>query len=243
MNKTVVYSAVWFGIGAGLGAIAAILILQKRVEKHYAEIANEEIKSVQDTYKLLRKQPPYDDPKTAVHAYSKRLDELAYLANGGEPIDDEDDLPDPEITQIVVAVDRNIWDTEDNPEVMTEEEMEDGALFGTRSPDHPYVISFAEFQEDETHYDKISIEYFEADNTLADDRDQIIPDVDEMIGRRNLSRFGQGSEDPNIVYIRNERIHVDFEVAYNPRGYAEIILGVETEPKHKRQIQRMREDD
>ena len=241
MNKTVIYSAVWFVVGASIGSVTSILIARSRIKKYYSDISNEEIKSVQDTYKLLRKEPPYDDPKTAVHEYSRRLDELAYLANGGEPIDDEDDIP--EETPAPVLVEHSIWDAEDNPEVMTEAEMEDGALFGTRSPDHPYVISFAEFQEDEEHYDKISIEYFEFDNTLADDREQIIPEVDETVGRRNLSRFGQGSEDPNIVYVRNERLHVDFEIARNDKGYAEIVLGVDPEPRQKKRVPKMREDD
>jgi hypothetical protein len=253
MNKTVVYSTIWFIVGAGIGSVASILILQKKVERHYQNIANEEINSVVDTYKLLRKQPPYDDPRTAVQAYAERMDELQYLNDGGEEPDEETKEAEGDLAELIVAhahshkdprpVLSNIWDTEGVPEVMTEAEMEDGALFGTRSPDHPYVISFKEFMEDEEHYDKISIEWFEFDNTLADDREQIIPDVDEMVGRRNLSRFGQGSEDPNIVYVRNEHLHIDFEIAYNDKGYAEVVLDIDPEPRQKRRVPKMREDE
>jgi len=238
--------AVAFLVGVGVGGVAAILIWQKKIDKHYQEIANIEIDSVKDTYKLLRKEPPYDDPKTAVAAYLERLDELEYLTEGGEPLPEEpeDDEPKPYISKVKVTH-NNVFDEsllEDNPEVMTEAEMEDGALFGERHPDFPYVISFQEFMDEREEFEKISIEYYEGDNTLADDRDQIIVDVDGTVGVRNLSRFGQGSQDPTIVYVRNESLGADFEIAHNDKGYAEVVLGL-NEPKPKRRVPKMREDD
>jgi len=245
MKKDLLAATGIFLVGVGIGAIAGILIFQKRIDKHYQAIADEEIESVRDTYKLLRKQPPYDDPKTAVKAYLERVDELQYLSEGGEPLDEGDYIEDEETPPLIIkSQPEGFWrDTEGNPDVITEEEMEDGALFGERSADAPYVISFQEFMDEREEFEKISIEYYEADNTLADDRELIITDVEGTIGRANLSRFGQGSQDPAIVYIRNESLGADFEVAHNHKGYAEIVLGVNDDPKPKKRIPKMREED
>lgn len=94
-----------------------------------------------------------------------------------------------------------------------------------RTDEAPYVISKDEFMENETEFPQTSITYFAGDDTLVDEEDQPMPEVEATVGQDNLARFGQGSGDTNIVYIRNPRTKIEFEVAYSEGKYAEEVLG------------------
>lgn len=78
----------------------------------------------------------------------------------------------------------------------------------------PFVISRATYAWDEEgeHYDKITLTYFPNDRVLLDDEEDPIEDVAATVGWRSLSQFGGESEDPDVVFIRNRRMEVDFEV-------------------------------
>lgn len=94
-----------------------------------------------------------------------------------------------------------------------------------RDPESPYVVSKNEFMENEPNYIQHSIVYYAGDDTLVDERDQPIEEIEGTVGTENLSRFGHGSGDTNIVYIRNDRVEADFEVAYSGGNYSEEVLG------------------
>jgi hypothetical protein len=92
-----------------------------------------------------------------------------------------------------------------------------------RTPDKPYVIEHDEFYESDRQ--TITLTWFEGDEVLADEKDEHIPNPDHVIGDENLQRFGYGSRDPHIVYVRNEAMDVDFEVVKNEGKYTEQVLG------------------
>lgn len=104
----------------------------------------------------------------------------------------------------------------------------------------PYVISSEEYSHDEPEFDKITISYYEEDDTLCDDRERPIDDIEGLIGDA-LSHFGEKSNDRNIVYVRNHRISSDFEVLRETGEYAVRVLGLEKEPKPR--LKKMRDDD
>jgi hypothetical protein len=60
---------------------------------------------------------------------------------------------------------------------------------------------------------------------LTDEVDTIVPDVDATVGVENMLRFGHGSGDPNVVYIRNPKLEADFEVTRSAGKYAKEVLG------------------
>jgi hypothetical protein len=94
-----------------------------------------------------------------------------------------------------------------------------------RTEDAPYVISQEEFFENEGDHVQTSITYYAGDDTLVDEADKPINDVGYTVGVENLSKFGHGSGDKNVVYIRNPITDIDFEVAYSAGKYAEEVLG------------------
>jgi hypothetical protein len=48
---------------------------------------------------------------------------------------------------------------------------------------------------------------------------------DNLVGDKNLDRFGHGSNDAFIVYIRNDQLEIVYEVVLSPNSYAEEVHG------------------
>ena len=111
----------------------------------------------------------------------------------------------------------------------------------------PYVISRLEFEDNLADYDQISLTYYDGDDTLCDDDDKRVPDIDRVIGQRNLEYFGHASDDERVVYIRNERFGTDYEVFKNDGEYTVTVLGLSDEdlgrePRKKKPL-KMRDDE
>ena len=81
----------------------------------------------------------------------------------------------------------------------------------------PYVISPYDFGELDD-YRKIDLTYY-ADGILEDDDDEIITDIDDLIGEGSLNTFGEYEDD--AVFVRNERLQTDFEILKDYRTYEE----------------------
>lgn len=82
----------------------------------------------------------------------------------------------------------------------------------------PYVISPEEFGSND--YDEIGFTYY-ADHILTDDGDEILEDVEGSIGFDSLNHFGEYDDD--VVYVRNDRLKVDYEIVKDLRTYSEVL--------------------
>lgn len=125
--------------------------------------------------------------------------------------------------------------------VIPPKESDEGVI-DREDPKHPHVITYEEFAEDNPEYEKITLSYFEEDDVLADD-DGMIDNTEYIVGSVALRRFGVGSHDPNIVYVRNPAISADFEIVKSNKSYVETILGVPPEPRDKRPRKMRASDD
>lgn len=81
--------------------------------------------------------------------------------------------------------------------------------------DKPYVISPDAFGEFE-NYERIGLIYY-SDNVLTDEDDEIVDDIENIVGFEALSHFGEYEEDS--VYVRNDRIKCDFEILKDNKEY------------------------
>lgn len=214
-KRALIVGSIFGGLVAAAAVYGAYRYGVKETTAKYEEILKQEIAEAKAFYKLANKQGEFATPEQAVASLHP--------------------LPETELEEAVVALNKyqgrsdeeersvNIF-TERTPEddnFDLEEEMEN------RSPNSPYVISSDEFMEAEEGYDQITITYYAGDDTLADDKEQEIPNVDLIIGEGNLERFGHGSGDTRIVYIRNDRMQTDFEVLKSDGKYAHEVLGFE----------------
>lgn len=99
-----------------------------------------------------------------------------------------------------------------------------------RNPNHPYVITEAEFRLERPEYEKDSLTYYAGDDTLAEENGTYIPDKNGTAGNQNLLEcFGMGSGDERLLYIRNDRVMTDFEITLNDGKYNKEVLGLDDE--------------
>lgn len=166
-------------------------------------------------------KPPQIEEGESMADYERRLMEAAHervqsvideVESEAEGIREED------------TVVSNIFDTNAVDAIRVSDEAR-------RQPGRPYIISVTEFTDNDLGYSQNAISYYAGDHVLADERDQPIPNLDGVVGERNL-RFGDGSGDANVVFVRNDAMQVDFEICQSLGTYAEEVLGVA--PKENR---------
>jgi hypothetical protein len=99
-----------------------------------------------------------------------------------------------------------------------------------RNPKLPYVIHQNEFEQEIPGYPKVEYHYYALDETLIDEDGSRISNVANTVGAEALQRFGHGSDDPNIVYVRNNRLQLHISVSRIPdRSYEEDVEGLSNE--------------
>jgi hypothetical protein len=214
-----------FGAVCGaIGGTAAYLVGSRFLKAKYEKIAEEEIAQAKEYYKVLHKNGELSTPEGAArsralvqeaHTLKADADKAQAEYEGVELVEAE--LPE-EDTEEKVNV---FMQSHTDPNFNLEEEMQN------RSPDHPYVISQEEFLQAEPEFHQSSITYYAGDGALADEKDKEIPLIDPIVGEENLERFGHGSGDSRVVYIRNEKLETDFEVLMSDGKYAHEVLGLE----------------
>ena len=89
----------------------------------------------------------------------------------------------------------------------------------TAMSDVPHVISPDEFGEFED-YDTISLTYY-VDGVLTDEMDEIIEDIDELVGLHSLNHFGEYEDD--AVFVRNDERSCDYEILLDQRNYSDVV--------------------
>lgn len=94
------------------------------------------------------------------------------------------------------------------------------------NPGKPHIISLEEFSEEMEHYDKATIYFYEDDEVLADENEEMIQDVSGTVGDEALTSFGILSNDDEIVYVRNDKLGIDYEVIRLSKSYSESVLGM-----------------
>jgi len=101
-----------------------------------------------------------------------------------------------------------------------------------RTPVAPYVIHFDEFEADEADCAQETLTYYSGDDIVADQTDQPIYNYKSLMGDL---QFGHGSNDMNVVYIRNLAIKMEWEVLLHTGTYSEEVLGLEIEQQYEAQ--------
>jgi hypothetical protein len=219
--------AALFGVGIisfSIGAAAGVFFTKKILRGRYEAIADQEIAEAKQFYSVLHNKP---EPSGLAEKYVVPDDEMGAAVSALRKYNSDN----PEIVTVesvqeeeppVVAV-TNIFV---EGKVADADEPFDLAYEMTRRTEEaPYVISDEEFFQGEKDYTQNSLTYYQEDDVLVDEREQPINDSDEIVGDHNLLRFGHGSKDKNMVYVRNDRIEIDFEIALSNGSYTKEVLG------------------
>jgi hypothetical protein len=103
-----------------------------------------------------------------------------------------------------------------------------GAELSERSPDAPYVIHQDEFNQGQIGFNKVAYTYYAGDDVLVDEDEIPLPHSDLIVGQDNL-KFGHGTDDIDVVFVRNDKLQLDMEICRSPESYEEKFLGLERE--------------
>lgn len=205
MNNKV-FGVIVFATGAVIGSVATWFAIKTK----YEQIAQEEIDSVKEEYNRLIKSR-----KKEIEAVRKVVEANRDSESKEEDEeDDDDDDSNYEQTMIdynnIASTYKN-YDNEENGKE-GDNKVEDEAPY----INGPYVITPDQFG-DEPSYSSQPLDYF-ADGILADGWGVKL-DIEETIGEDALKHFGDYEDD--VVYVRNERTEIDYEVTKDPRRYDE----------------------
>lgn len=178
-----------------LGAAIGSILTWKGVEAYYAQLAQEEINSVKEKFATRVPEDISSEPDPNETSKPEEKHEVSKYAK----ILSEEGYVDYSTKSVTVE---ELTDT--SPE---------------REDARPYVISPGEFREID-EYDVISLSYY-ADNILADENDVIVEDVEGTVGFESLSHFGEYEDDS--VFVRNDRLKVDYEILKDLRNYSDVL--------------------
>lgn len=131
-----------------------------------------------------------------------------------EVSEDEDVIPPGETEEETRSKLQGLIDHYTSSPEQAEQFLETAVKEVTGQDHSPFVISQGEYSYDEegANYDKETLTYYPRERILVDDDEEVIDDVRGVVGWRSLSRFGDDSGDPDIVFVRNRRLNTDYEV-------------------------------
>jgi hypothetical protein len=147
---------------------------------------------------------------------------------------------------VVEAINRNVFansGTDDGWDL--DEQL---AYRATIDVDEPYPIHRDEFLSNESGYQQTECVYYAGDDIMTDDTNTPIYNYQRVMG--SDLKFGFGSGDPKVVYIRNDERGYEYEILKHEGTYAQVVLGLEIEEnirvkdiKHSNRPRKMRDEE
>lgn len=253
MNKQTILIALGAGLlGMAVGSVSTYLT----VKKHFEKQMNDAIEEIRNHYRLVRKEEDFfvtlgeEVVNQALVTEQIKAAQTVIQNAGYLPTPTEEELTSKKILDSIEQR-RNVFDPpEDAFEV---EEVDPGLREDTGyelpedysiEKDKPYLITVEEFLDNNPGHEQATITWFEDDDTLLGEDEEIIQDIDGIIGRRHLDMFGVKSRDAQIVYVRNENIEVDFEIIRREGSFVAAMYGLDEDQfDSPSKLKKMRDDD
>jgi len=205
--KTVVLCTLSMATGFAIGYFAA----KHHLEQHYVDLANEEIKDAKEYYESVADEKTASVPDGRERIFYNTL--MTYQQGGDTQVTEEQ-----QVQETAREVLQTIW--------REDKDMEELTAISTPSPNLPYVVPVHVFMANEMGFSQVTLTFYEGDHILADDQDDPVEDVESTVGMRNLV-FGHLSNDENVVYVRNERLTLDFEVCRSYGSFAKEVHDID----------------
>lgn len=214
-----------------IGAAVGYFVAKEKLGKEFDERLKTEVASTKKFYSRLHKRDENDMPSIVETDDMLPVEREAAQAmqryQGNNTVIDtprEEPVYETATTHTGEAIESNVFDAGLDVSV---EEYE--ALIRNRTEEAPYIITLAEFLNNELEHEQDTLVYFQEDGILVDNQDEVVADPDSIVGDDNLVRFGHFSGDMRKVYVRNEILTHDFEITSHEGRYSFVVLGLEPE--------------
>jgi hypothetical protein len=185
-----------FAAGAGIGSA----VTWKIVKTKYEQIAQEEIDSVKDYYRKKN-----EETESADESESATVFDLGKAMTEGF-VDGMKNVPE-KVSSVDVASYNSIIQEEGYSEDGEEEADTNG----------PYIIDADEFG-DSYEYDTDRLVYYANDGVLTTESDDVIDDVNHIVGVDNLNKF----DDEDVIFVRNDLTKCDYEITREHRFFTAV---------------------
>jgi hypothetical protein len=226
MKRDVIIAVTSFAMGVGV----SFLVIPKLLEEKYVERAQEESAFNERFAQRLEERERPERPKRqrVVTEETQERDLIGHSSLQGTRTHEYNNEKKNYSRTVRDDIDEPNSDEDDDDE----DECDDDDSVDS---EYPYVISEISFSEEFLSHDKLSITYYAEDDVLADEQEDMIDDVDALIGYGNLNVGNVGIARPDTIYVRNERIGCDFEITVNYNSYQETVLGIKLDPKQRQE--------
>lgn len=179
-----------FAAGLIVGGVGTWLV----VRKHYEDLANEEIESVKEYYKqdlTERKEHVRRLGKDKAAMADSILYRDTVQKTAYSRMSEEDEDMEIEKEQVIEPI----------PDPLPE----------------PYVIAPEQYIAEARDFDKVTVTWYVRNKALVSEDDELI-EVETSIGEEALEHFEECG-DHLVVYVRNERLEIDYEVILDEDDY------------------------
>jgi hypothetical protein len=222
------------GVGLTVGFGAGYLFAKRRLETKYDKLAQTEIDEAREYYRAAkaateaRLKEPIEEVVEYLGYIKKEDAEVPVAPSLKEDVVDLKAAVREAVEEAVVFPDNSsdwVWD-----QALEEKMRDDNKGF-------PYVICLDEWGEkNHEGYEQSCWTWYYEDEVLADERDEVVDNADELIGLNNLNRFGHGTDSRDIVLIRNEALSMEYEISRSHGKYSEEVHGF---LRHNYAVERM----
>jgi hypothetical protein len=203
-------AAIGIAVGIASGLAIGYFVARRRLEAKYEKIAEDEISQMRDHFRkrVVAKEAKPELSDIGRLKYNSDIPEQVIPEEIREKLDTKP------------LVDEWDWEVEK----------------AQRVPHIPYVIHVDERHERD--YQEVTLTYYAGDDILCDEQDKPIENLDQVMGAENLDKFGHGSGDKYVVYVRNETLELDLEICWSDKHYAEEVHGFShsDEPRRRRKV-------
>lgn len=194
INRRVI-DVIAFAAGAVIGSAVTWTILERKFEQRIQE----EIETVKEAFTEMNRTDEQTE-ETESEDEEEETSEGYHQVNWDE-LEDLDEESDEELEEYAELT--NLYSSEKGGAEKVEVKK-------------PYVISPYDF--DENGFRTMELTYYE-DGVLEDENHEIVTDIDDLLGEGSLNTFGEYEEDS--VFVRNEKLGIDFQILRDPRTYEE----------------------
>ena len=98
------------------------------------------------------------------------------------------------------------------------------------------VEKHIEIYIDDNPNDFVTLVWYQGDETLCDDGEQIIPNPEDVVGEVAIERLVEGGlgADDGVIFVHNLKTDIDYEIVLDMGCYSETVLGMFDERQSRR---------
>lgn len=197
-----------FVAGAAVGAAVSWYYLKT----YYEKLAQEEIDSVKEVFSRRNND---DKPEEPSETSGEKIQDV--LKANLESI--SKNLEKPSVMEYAAKLQKEGYTDYSGVSEDKEESKPEPKLTVGIPGEVPYVITPEEYGEMDG-YEEIELTYF-ADEVLVDDDFNVVDNIDDIVGYESLTTFGEYEDDS--VYVRNDRLRIDYAILREERTYADYL--------------------